>query len=252
MPIFEVVNYTYYNTDDLLKIFERVESGVLAHKGTVEPSYGRRWRSEGERLPLRVTFKDYTPSEYVKSVHSWQNGRQISSTEKQYVKENSRPSSDIRIVTPDHLWDTPVEALAATRDGNKAVPAAVLEKLVVRIGHLYDVNRWGRGDKYVDPTVKGLSLRIETSLANKIDKDEKARAARQRAMGALDEALYAHRKISEYATNLHDGVSRAVAQLRRAKVPLGEKEVAMEEAVSYVMEALAVAEQEIRAAKVGR
>ena len=251
MPIFEVVNYTYYNTEDILKIFDLVEKAVEANTGKVDPSYARRWRSEGERLPLHVTFKDYTPASYTAVTHNWQNSKKVEVRERVYVKDSSSPSTDIRIVTPDHLWDTPIEALAAANNVNK-VPEAALVKLVERIGKLYEVNHWGNGQRYADPSAAGLSIRIGNSLENKIDKDEKARAARQRATGALDEALYAHLKMSQYGENLKNGVSRAVHQLRRSKVPLGAAEEAMEEAVSYVIEALSVAEQAIRAAKVGR
>ena len=253
MPIFEVANYTHYNTDDILKLFDLVESAVQENKGDIQPSFARRWMVKGERLGLRVTIKDYNPTNIVRFNTRWTSTGSVREEVPQAVKYAPTPSTDLRIVTPDRLWASPLEALAAMKDGNNLVPPGVVVHLVNRIGELYDVSRHTRNNTdYKNPDCSGYEVRFERQVANRIDKDEKVRSARKQAISALDEALHHKTKVDEYAEHIKNDIERALKHFRRSKIPLTEREEVLVEKLNALLAAAGDLERVLRAAKAER
>ena len=248
MPIFTIDNFTSYNTQDIEALFTLVEDAVMENRGEVLPSFVHRWSKKGERLASRVTLKTYTPGTKSREVTRWtQTGRQTS-TVLLRVKESTRPSTDIRIVTPDALWDSPLEALAVTVSGEGTVPVEVVEQMVERIGRLYDVTRYGTG-RYEEPRSSGYRIRIESRAIAKVDAAEKQRTAIEQASGAYDHALYHKLKVNEYCQNIRTEIDRALRRLERSKIPPRAEDLAVVSRLQEFVHSGLQLEQALRAAK---
>lgn len=233
MAIFEIKNYTRYNTEDLLALFEAAES-ELRGKGLspqrVESHYGLGV------IDAVVSFKDYSPSDSFTTKSHWDNEarRYISYALRRYVKEveNWKPSPNIRIIPPSKIYTNPLEALASTAV-DEVIPRAMMETLAERIATLY---RDGQYPQLV-ALLAGMTVRIMPKRAATVDKAEKERVARDAARKTWRESSYTLGKVRQYTQSFLSGHRSAMNRLKRSKVALTAEEVALEAAIQEFLNA---------------
>lgn len=245
MPIFELHNFTRYSTEDLYKLLDLVEKQVIKQHGEAKPAFFRTWSKENGVIPNVVTIKDFVPKIMYRrtSYYDSKTKKNVTVALRVYVKKSDtyRGSSDVRIVTPPLLWDTPIEALARCKDSS-VIPDDATRAILERFWHLYYLPTNDEKDlenihKLLSKTTK---VRILDNLEAKVDKNEKLRAARERARKAFSDGGHAIGKVSDYATSLDECKTRGLNQLKRSKVPAGPDEETFAEAVRVLLEQVEV------------
>jgi hypothetical protein len=231
MAIFEIKNYTRYNTEDLLALFDAAESELR----------GRGLSPQRVESPYRmgvidavVSFKDYSPSDSFTTKSHWDNDarRYISYELRRYVKEVEtwKPSPNIRLIPPSKIYTNPMEALASTA-GDEVIPRAMMEALAERIATLY------RGGAEIVALLAGMTVRIMPKRAATVDKAEKERVARDAARKTWGESSYTLGKVRHYTQSFLSGHRSAMNRLKRSKVTLTAEEVALEAAIQEFLNA---------------
>lgn len=204
----------------------------MSNKGAVLPAFSRQWWDKGDRIGTEVIIKAFNPTMDERTTTHWNGNKRESVHTRAYVKEQRRPTPEIRILAPERLWSSPLETLASVEKSR--APQDMVGALVERIGNLYEAKRWGEptDGRYVEPDYTGYFVHIEMKVQKKIDATEKARAARQRALIGLLDASYNISKLEEYAERVRNDTQRALNNLKRSKVPFGPMEILLEQQIS--------------------
>jgi hypothetical protein len=172
MSIFEIQNYTRYNTEDIEALLAALE-GVLFGSGDTVQSWAGKTPLLGEKEVLEI--RTYSPVQV--EDHS---GR------RNCVKEavSYRRSSVVRIILPERLFSSPVEALSTAGDEYALATQEALNQLCQRLALLYTVS----GRTWRDKTdlrgravtaAQGGRLRFGTKPGRKeTEEDKRRRVAR--------------------------------------------------------------------------
>ena len=251
MPIFEIKNYTHYNTEDLAGLLDTIEQ-ALTNQG-IQPERSRvgGWRPEKDRrLGEVVAFKDFTTKLLWDEDRNWVKGRTVVTRTRKFVKRQTGWQKDtkneVRIVPPKKLWVNPLEGLAeAGKDGVAILPAEGREQLIVRLFTLYEGVSGYRGSiagqegKLMLTFVKkhGPQIRVEEKRQGRIEVEEKHRVARHAAYKTWLRSEYDVRKLAHYGKALEKSNESALRTLRRSKVPMGDLEEEVNEAVGDLLQA---------------
>ena len=128
MTIFTVENYTRYNTDDIIALMSAIEEAI--YPDGVKPVAAQVWRPRVGRVNSSGTlrFKVYSPKPGSENFVKGRGAHYVS-------------SEDVRIVVPERLYDSPVEALASTAEGGHRVPYKLMEQLVEALVTRYDLSK---------------------------------------------------------------------------------------------------------------
>ena len=151
--LYQVQNYTRYLTEDLIELCNEVERALMliSHKkGVSNPILGRSHTHSNDQI---LVFDNYARTKNPKS------GRRYSK-ELPYVKPGWR--QDVRIVSPEDLFASPLELLASSSDekGTKT-PKDVALQCVSRLVGLYNLKAGGGGYAH------NLSNSVNADLYNK-------------------------------------------------------------------------------------
>ena len=226
MPLFEIKNFTRYNTEDLIAIFDAIESRLT----TVEPGgvymysmYSRTGKVDVQ-ISSTATFKDYKPSQHFKLHRPWDNsqGRMVSVRIRQHIKATPgwKRDPDIRLVPPEMIHVDPLSALAAVEENT--IPEEMLTALVTRIASLYS-----EGVDNLAEIVAACPVRILPKRARTVGAAEKHRVARAAARKAWSSGNYALNQINRYTEDFTREHDKAFSRLKRSKVIPNERELAI-------------------------
>ena len=219
MAIFEINNFTRYNTEDLIAIFDAIESRLT----TVEPGGVHTYKRKVDvQISSTATFKDYKPSQHFKLHRRWDNsqGRMVSVRIRQHIKASARwRDPDIRLVPPEMIHLDPLSALAAAEENT--IPGEMLTALVTRIASLYD------GVDNLAEIVAACPVRILPKRARTVGAAEKHRVARAAARKAWSSGNYALCQINRYTEDFTRAHDKAFSRLKRSKVIPNERELAI-------------------------
>ena len=221
MPLFEIKNFTRYNTEDLTAIFDAIEAKLTK----VEPGGVHTYRSRVEvKIDPTVSFKDYKPSQPFKRNSHWDNTqrRTVYTQVRQYIKAppSWKRDPDIRLVPPEMIHVNPLSALAAVE--TDTIPEEMLVLLVARIARLYSEDLVNS-----DEIVAACPVRILPKRARTVGAAEKHRVARVAARKAWSSGNYALNQINRYTEDFTREHDKAFSRLKRSKVIPNERELAI-------------------------
>jgi hypothetical protein len=205
-----VFNYTNYNTDDILALIDVVERGI--------PNSGL-----GRRLTTRIidatpkgelpslTLKTFTGTprwEKVYTAGTPTNKRLLFTAPARWHFPN-----EFRMLPPDKIYSSAIEALAAAADTQQpVVPADMVLQLRDKICELYDYYGYRYGKPANErPDVSGLSIRIERKKSASAPK-------RSRKVVALENIQKANMEVSWRLGSAKDrvqGFQRTLARIAR-------------------------------------
>ncbi len=182
MGIFHIKNFTRYDTRDLESLFEYVEY-VLQQKGmSIDRQYVYPWKKEGGKISPIVVIKETRPKQLYRTDYSDREAATSSGVRLYCDSYFRRVGSNILLVSPDILFDTPMEAIANC--GNVSiVPNEAVRSWCRRISFLYEgVFRWSNTKDMIDfplgvkyPTVRILRKSANTPALS--DKNNDVRRA---------------------------------------------------------------------------
>ena len=248
MPIFTVENYTRYNTDDIIALMSAVEKAI--YPAGVKPVAAQVWHRGVGRGNSSGTlrFKVYSPKPGSENFVKGRGAHHVS-------------SEDVRIVVPERLYDSPVEALAATAEGGHGVPPKLMEQLVEALVKRYDLSKltkstdWREKRKAEEDAKKraaqclqelGLRLRYSHKAAAKepasVKRERKdrllAQAAREVGYAYFRSGHALHKRVGLAGKKLASlekkakglGCSETVADAKRIASLTAEAEALLEEA----------------------
>jgi hypothetical protein len=258
--LYEVINYTFYNTEDLAALLAAVES-ELPERGVIpQRALLNRWHEEEGEVGRRVYFKDFTTKKKVITHRTWDmvTSAPISWTERHYVKSASWRGAgsvnEVRIVSPHKLWDGPLEALAAQGEV-PLMPEDAKLQLAVRLVTLYrgmcdhnGCSEKGREVANVAVSVCG-PIRIMDKRSAVVDTAEKHRVAQHKARKSWQDADHALDKITRYVEVLSRANASAVKTLNRSKVPMTDLQQQVSAAVEAAKAAVLKAQSLLRQIK---
>jgi hypothetical protein len=152
----KVMNFTHYNTDDLVAALNWLES-TLPAKSTV-------WKTYADGVSFREMGHSKDPKRAkVRLGHGVRRGVAF-------------------IVPPKEIYDNLLEALASEGQENRTIPHTVLVRLLDVLTTMYaSQNDDGDENVYIEPSpesVPVMAVRIEKSRQNKVPRDGKYTARR--------------------------------------------------------------------------
>jgi len=233
MPIFEIENYTRYNTDDLLAVLDAIEESVAKAALPVKAAtiYTRR---NGSYRPGVLVFRDYNPTSL--------------SMEGSFVKSYGRTyaaNDQVGIVPPEKVFASPLEALAAVEKEQVKLPMPALSQLVQRLSSFYDLTGsfnvweqlWFAATKAVLESSGGV--RIESEPDRVRTKGDRRRDQIQMLKGKLSDSHYAlaeNQCAIGRTKSVMAGLEKNRRRAQRLKLPGAAKD--MGEALDYLSDAL--------------
>jgi hypothetical protein len=209
MPIFRVDNFTRYSTTDIMDLMDKVE-GILRQRGIVpKPAKTHGWGNNSPSVGGRVCIKTYgTTKKYKDKTYSDKTKR------RNIVKQMSywRSEPEIRIITPDKLFDSTLEAIgSAHKDEDFVLPHEGVAQLVAEVKRLYaDTNNY-RNPVNLDSEVslRRHKIRVMDKIEKKEGKREKEWVRRRRSQKSLHGVLYELRKLDEKTSDIVQSATRA-------------------------------------------
>lgn len=183
--VFHIKNFTRYNTEDLEQLLEFVEA--MIHKKTSkipDRQYVYPWKKQGGKISPILTLRETSPKTLYRRDYSDHEAETFAEgTVRVYCDSFVRRiNSDIALVAPDLLFDTPMEAIANC--GNISIaPNAAVRAWCRRFSFLYeDIFRWSSTkDVLTFPTdfnyPKVRILPKHQNIPSKLDKDTDAQRA---------------------------------------------------------------------------
>ena len=238
MAIFEIKNYTRYNTEDLLALFDAAESELRGRGLSPQRAARNMYTRVPDPIDPTVTFKDYGPSDPYTVTKRWdpQASRYASSRVRKYIKGVAayKSDGDIRIIPPGKIYTNALEALAAT-SGSEVIPAAMMEALAARVVSLYLVGVNAEGA--VRLLLAGMTVRIMPRRAAAVDTAEKVRVARAGARKTWRGTNHSLEKTRQYTEAFLSEHRSAMNRLKRSRVTLTAEEAALEAAIQEFINA---------------
>ena len=242
MAIFTIQNYTYYNTEDLQALLEAAEDEIRQAKGLpLERVLISYYHPEMGRIADTVSFKDYgTTTNFVEILQPDLRSGHSHQRERLYVKQDPRwkrnPKNEVRIIPPRRLFLSPLEDLAACGDeeGNagRFLPDTAKAQIARHLITMYQgwaTNNWQHWRRVLDSAMAVAvqrmvrntpPIRIMDKRAAVLGVEERHRVARHNALQAWQDGLLAFKRMDEFREKVSKQHSKALAGLRRSKVPL--------------------------------
>jgi hypothetical protein len=244
MAIFEIKNYTRYNTEDLLALFEAAESELRGKGLSPQRAARNMYTRVPDPIDPTVTFKDYGPSDPYTVTKRWdpQASRYASSSVRKYIKGVAayKSDGDIRIIPPGKIYTNALKALAAT-SGSEVIPAAMMEALAARVVSLYMNPVTTSGGVNAEVAVRlllaGMTVRIMPRRAAAVDTAEKVRVARAAARKTWRGTNHSLEKTRQYTEAFLSEHRSAMNRLKRSRVTLTAEEADLEAAIQEFINA---------------
>jgi hypothetical protein len=241
MAIFEIKNYTRYNTEDLLALFEAAESELRGKGLSPQRAARNMYTRVPDPIDPTVTFKDYGPSDPYTVTKRWdpQASRYASSSVRKYIKGVAayKSDGDIRIIPPGKIYTNALKALAAT-SGSEVIPAAMMEALAERVVSLYmNPNAVAGPWASIRLLLAGMTVRIMPRRAAAVDTAEKVRVARAAARKTWRGTNHSLEKTRQYTEAFLSEHRSAMNRLKRSRVTLTAEEADLEAAIQEFINA---------------
>jgi hypothetical protein len=234
-----IVNYTRYNTEDLLALVNAVEEG-LKQQGCREAGFA--WT--GGNQP-QIVFRDYSTkimwvrqSRYDEAANKY-----VSSQVRNYVETSSswnRIGGELAVVPPGKIHEDPLEALTAmSGDGAQRIPAAMLGDLWRGLIQFYPVARetqvspsypnhsgTSAGEVLAKKVPSRMGVRIEDRRGEKRPASDRNAKSRNNCRQRLTSATYYAKRAKDDA----ERASRDIAIAERHAAKMGHSlEIDMKE-----------------------
>ena len=245
--LFKVKNYTRYNTEDLTGILRTIEAAIRSMLGW-EPERAPvvSYQPDGTTVSEVIAFKDYTTKKVSRREDKWDIETSPNFV-RVYVKQTPFwrrcAENDIRIIPPRRLWTSPLEQLAATRDGDLHLPPEARAQIIHRLLTFFKSTAHAplRDMEFMVARVlaEAPQIRIMAKRAETIPTEEKHRVARHRAYRTWVRAQCEVDKLLHHGNSLNRRSKSALGTLRRSKVPLLGLETDVDETVEALLQAVA-------------
>lgn len=248
---FRVLNYTRYNTDDLIALVNAVErvipTNTWRHGRPVLSNTALRVGVQGKEPVL--TFKVFTGAPRENSKWNGQH-RQIINR-RLMAPSRWRYPLEMRCIPPEKVHANPIESLAASTAEQEVLPASMVAEIVEKMTSLYEHWQYKYGSQTPDqPVISGLMVRIERKRAATEPKRTKRTVALERLERTRQEATYRvpqHTRTVDNVLTLSRRTVDAAAVLNIPTEELRNAAKAMRDAVAVFHAALqAVGEQGLK------
>jgi hypothetical protein len=258
--LFELQNYTHYNTDDLTALLRAVEAAIQEEGRVASRAFLKGWTRTGDRIEGIVAVKDFTSKKPHTEVFRGDDHKRYMVPN--YIKQNKgwrNPAhGEIRIQPPHRLWLNPLDQLAGcageTAEDESYLPTEAKRQLAERMVLLFDglgqgegPDGWAATQRVIDTVVAtGPQVRIMGTRAATVDTAEKHRVARHRAHRTWSDTRHTVSRIEHHLDALLRSNASALNALARSKVPLTEAEGAADRDIRAVKVALEHAQQSLQ------
>jgi len=238
MSIFNLKNFTHYNTDDIQTLLDLVEGSVLDYEGCAEPVVRKRYGGSDIRIPLHIVLKEYAPKTLYEKKTTYNNaGRSHTVSDiRVYVKDtlHHTASNEVCIVSPEMLWDTPIEALAAS---SEHMPEAAVLALALRFKELF-TTQCGTDIEWTLHRASLPPIRIEAKKSSRIDEAEHVRLVQARVFKSWFGVTHPMERVINYFEKANKIVGTGVRISQRSHVPLSPAQKAFVESVENLRKSI--------------
>ena len=205
---FELVNYTHYNTTDLLAVLEKVESFVPAG-ARVTPN-GKPKMAQNVTMAAvtgetsRVVFKSFTgvPRHAV----TYTNGGRQTGNRLILARQRWKTPTELRMLPPDKLHANPLEAIAVAGEGlQPTVPPYMVVEIAERFISFYEAwgYRSGLSKDVVLNAVRSMQIRYSSKRAATAPKRSRAVVAAERLSAAVTDSSWRNKAAQDKIETLN-------------------------------------------------
>jgi hypothetical protein len=186
MAIVPIINYTRYNTSDLVAVVDYVESYVRSTEGSVKTRQAIQeleFNSFTNGIPSRVRHRRFR-------------GAKNPSEPRAYLGKTSwRNWGRFSLVEPQYAFSSEIEWLSAAASDTPTAPSEMVEAIAEELLQRYQIS-WSRTRAPMDTS--DLRLRIEGAVAAKKSKDQRRSDRLGKAEQRLQHAMYALHRSTHY------------------------------------------------------
>lgn len=236
----KIVNFTRYNTDDLLALINRWESLLLTHGFREKAKFFPEVPTSDNDKYGTFTFRDYAPSNPFTDRYFWNGRHRESKRERNYCyadRDYRCDGGEIAIIPPSKIYVDPIEALTSMEADEPHIPSEMLTKLWMTIGSTYLEEHKRRDEKEalaVRSVPTDLIVRISTKRATRRPKAASVQIARQKLGSKLWSVHYYQERSARELSRALKGMKIANKHAVRAGMP--ELEVAQIEQMIQTLE----------------
>lgn len=195
----ELINYTRYNSEDLIALMEAVETAIESHGIKCNPPGPLTLAGK----KAQFEFKDYNPKHKWRRTRTWDTAankmtfREIR-TYTSTTADWSVPGGIVSVIPPGQVYADAIEELSSVVNAEACIPFAMLSALWSDVVNLYPASREGVGGTPVKTVgdvigktpAAGLRVRIEPNRAVKKPVSAKGLEAKRKYEAKLRGMIY--------------------------------------------------------------
>ena len=212
----ELINYTRYNSKDLIALMEAVETAIGAQGINCNPPGPLTLAGK----KAQFEFKDYNPKHKWRRTRTWDTAANKMSfveirTYTATTADWGLPGGVLSVIPPGQVYADAIEELSSVVNEEACIPFAMLSVLWANVVDLYPASREGVGGTPVPTTVgdvigktpaAGLRVRIEANRAVKKPVSAKGLESKRKYEAKLRDMLYYGKRAADAAEHmLKDG-----------------------------------------------
>lgn len=195
----ELINYTRYNSEDLIVLMEAVETAIETHGVKCNPPGPLTLAGK----KAQFEFKDYNPKHKWRRTRKWDTAANKMSfvdvrTYMTTTADWSVPGGVVSVIPPGQVYADAIEELSSVVNEEACIPFAMLSVLWASVVNLYPASREGVGgtpvrtvgDVIEQTPAAGLRVRIEANRAVKKPVSAKGLESKRKYEAKLRDMIY--------------------------------------------------------------
>lgn len=210
----ELINYTRYNSEDLIALMEAVETAIESHGIKCNPPGPLTLAGK----KAQFEFKDYNPKHKWRRTRTWDTAANKMTfmeirTYTATAADWSVPGGIVSVIPPGQVYADAIEELSSVVDAEACIPFAMLSALWSDVVNLYPASREGVGGTPVKTVgdvigktpAAGLRVRIEPNRAVKKPVSAKGLEAKRKYEAKLRVMIYNGKRAAGAAEDMLKG-----------------------------------------------